>query len=111
MNSFVPTCFQKLPALSDKEQAKLSPVDRMAYRSAKAHEDAWGHLPPNVSAKLRGVAQLAPNAVENHAKAQKTDPVHFAAARAALKWPLGKEMSAEDFSAAIEQVCSAAHGF
>jgi hypothetical protein len=50
-------------------------------------------------------------AVESHARVRKTDPVHFAAARAYHKWPLGKEMTLDEFDAAVEHVLGERHGY
>lgn len=108
---FARTRFPKLPALTEKELLTLAPQERAAYLADKQHQDLWGHLPPQVGQHLRGVLQLAPNAVENHAKRADTDPVHFAAARAYHKWAMGQEMSAEDYDAAIEKVLSEGHGY
>lgn len=107
---FARTRFPKLPALTEKQIAALPPVARAGYLSQKKHEDSWGHLPPNVHGHLRGIEQLAPNAVENHARTRKTDPVHFAAARAYFKWPLGKEMTLEEFDAAVDEALNHPHG-
>lgn len=104
-----PTRFPRLPILGERELAAMSPAPRAAYHAEKAHQDAWGHLPPQVSAHLRGVS-LPPQAVENHAKDAKTDPVHFAAARAFYRWPLGLEMSREQYDAAVARVLSEPHG-
>lgn len=104
-----PTRFLRLPVLGERELAAMSPAPRAAYHAEKAHQDAWGHLPPQVSVHLRGVS-LPPQAVENHAKDAKTDPVHFAAARAFYRWPLGLEMSREQYDAAVARVMSEPHG-
>lgn len=97
--------------LSDKQLEKLSPQQRAAYIAQREHQKRWGHLPPQVQRALQGVMELAENAVENHAKAQGTDPVHFAAARAFHRWPIGQEMSSEEYVAAIEQTLQHRHGY
>lgn len=111
MNAFAPTKFPKLPKLNEAQVAKLNPSTRAAYIEEKKHEEKWGHLPPQVHLHLRGVDSLPENAVENHARELKTDPVHFAAARAFHKWGIGQEMELEDFEAAVEQVVSEGHGY
>lgn len=109
---FPRTRFPKLPVLDAKQLAKLSPQMRAKYHAEKKHEDDWGHLAPNLAAKLRGVepSTLSPNAVELHAKSKQTDPVHFAAAKAFHKWAIGQEMTPAEYDAAVEAVLSHKHG-
>jgi len=95
--------------LGAAELARLAPHQRAAHESEVAHHGKWGHLPPQVSEHLRGV-ELPPQAVENHARAAGTDPVHFAAARAFHRWALGQEMSRAQYDAAVARVLSEAHG-
>lgn len=104
-----PTRFPRLPALGERELAAMAPHRRAAFTAEKAHQDAWGHLPPQVSQHLRSV-ELPPQAVEHHAREAKTDPVHFAAARAYYRWALGQEMSREQYDAAVAHVLSEPHG-
>jgi hypothetical protein len=103
------TRFPRLPALGERDLASMAPAPRAAYQAEKAHQDVWGHLPPQVSFHLRGVT-LPPLAVEHHARDAKTDPVHFAATRAYYRWALGQEMSREEYDAAVARVLSEPHG-
>ena len=101
--------FPRLPALAEPALAAMAPHRRAAYLAEKAHQDDWGHLPPQVAHLLRGVT-LPPLAVEHHARAAGTDPVHFAAARAFHRWALGQEMSREQYDAAVARVLSESFG-
>jgi hypothetical protein len=104
-----PTRFPRLRALGERELAGMAPAARASYLAEKAHQDAWGHLPPQISVHLRGV-ELPPLAVEHHARDAKTDPVHFAATKAYYRWALGQEMSREKYAAAVAHVLSEPHG-
>jgi hypothetical protein len=83
----------------------------LTQKEREEHLKLWGHLPPQLHAELVGVKELPENAVENHAKVLKTDPVHFAAAKAYHQWGIGKEMEVEEYSAAVKQVLAERHGY
>lgn len=98
-----------LEPLTDAQLAKLQPHERTTYAAEQKHQETWGHLPPQLQPALRGM-ELPTNAVEVHARAKKTNPVHFAAARAYHRWAIGQEMTAEEYDAALEQVLNERHG-
>lgn len=100
-----------LAALTDRQLAKLSPTERATYDTQRKHQQLWGHLPPQRAQALRGIESLSELAVEVHARELKTDPVHFAAAAAYHRWPVGQEMSVEEYEAAVAQVLSERHGY
>lgn len=100
-----------LAPLTDRQLAKLGPQERAAYDAQQKHHKLWGHLPPQRQQALRGVESLSERAVEVHARELKTDPVHFAAAAAYHRWPVGQEMSVEEYEAAVAQVLSERHGY
>jgi len=100
-----------LATLSDRQLAKLGPQERAAYDALKKHHELWGHLPPQRQQGLRGIETLSENAVEVHARKLKTNPVHFAAAAAYHRWPIGQEMSVEEYEAALAQTLGERHGY
>lgn len=99
------------PPLNDRQLAALPPAQRTAYLAQQKRQQLWGHLPPQRQQALSGIEELPENAVENHARELKTDPVHFAAAAAYHHWPLGQEMSAEEYTDAVAQAVGERHGY
>lgn len=100
-----------LPNLTERQIAAMSPRARTQYLAARKHQELWGHLPLAHQQLLVGMESLSEDAVENHARERKTDPVHFAATRAYFRWPIGMEMSLKEYDAAVELVLRQSHGF
>jgi hypothetical protein len=97
--------------LSERQLKQLAPNERASYLATQKHLERWGHLPPQHQVALRGIEEMPEDAVENHARTLKTDPVHFAAAKAYHRWAIGQEMSAEEYAAAVSQAIGERNGY